>query len=207
MYLSNLLYLLGNLFPFYYLFKYSDIRFSYLLIITFALVFMNVVNNIYKAKTLNNIMFTLNILSVNIILFLNTSSDNLLNLIIIFIITLYSIYFSLTAKKRQIEIYYLFIITLIVMNYFIVNPKYLSVEFLLFTCTLASIFNIIIYIHNDIKLFTRKKTKKVKRKQINNDKIWQFKSFFISTITLYLSSCRKEEEDEQNRRITEKTKR
>lgn len=171
MYLSNLLYLLGNLFPFYYLFKYSDIRFSYLLIITFALVFMNVVNNIYKAKTLNNIMFTLNILSVNIILFLNTSSDNLLNLIIIFIITLYSIYFSLTAKKRQIEIYYLFIITLIVMNYFIVNPKYLSVEFLLFICTLASIFNIIIYIHNDIKLFTRKKTKKVKRKQINNDKI------------------------------------
>lgn len=171
MYLSNLLYLLGNLFPFYYLSKYSDIRFSYLLIITFALVFMNIVNNIYKAKTLNNIMFALNILSVNIILFLNTSSDNILNLIIIFIITLYSIYFSLTAKKRQIEIYYLFIITLIVMNYFIVNPKYLSVEFLLFACTLASIFNIIIYIHNDIKLFTRKKTKKVKRKQINNDKI------------------------------------
>ena len=171
MHLSNILYLLGNLFPFYYLFKHSSIKFSYLLIITFILVFMNIVNNIYKTKTLNSIMFALNILSINIILFLNTSSNELLSLIIIFIITLYSIYFSLTAKKRQIELYYIFILIVIIVNQFNINPKYMSVDFLLFACTYGSILNTMIYSNNDSGLFLKKKSKRVKRKQNNNDKI------------------------------------
>lgn len=171
MYLSNILYLLGNLFPFYYLLRYSDINFIYLLITIFILVFLNIINNIYKTKTLNSIMFALNILSINIILFLSTSSNELLSLIIIFIITLYSIYFSLTAKKCQIRIYYIFILVIIIINQFNINPEYMSVDFLIFACTYGSILNIMVYSNNDKGIFLKKKNKRTRRKQSNNDKI------------------------------------
>lgn len=184
MYLSNLLYLLGNIFPFYYLLKHTEIKLSYTITIMLTLVCLNIITNTYKPKTLNNIVFALNILTTNIILFVSTTSNNLLELLIIFVVTLYTIYFSLTARKPQIRIYFLFVSVMLILEYFRSMPKFMSVEFLLYTSTLASILNILVYINNDIRLFQRRKNKKTKCQQTNNNKIWQFQSFFISSITL-----------------------